>query len=201
MGKRKPQIEEEYLFVTSIIPATELSIYAKLAKALSSINEDRKTAVYTYFKTGSIKFFPQSSKDLSLTAATSPIEYYVHKKIQNNLVIIVTEDPDITFANTKRVLLSDIATSANQNRLSNLPKAMELPGRVKQILETDKKLLMDQNVFDVLLAKNKIDTRKRRTQPFRKRQQVSVSYESTRSKVAMAKNTSADSTPAPNNLP
>ncbi|OLY77785.1 hypothetical protein AYI68_g2566 [Smittium mucronatum] len=120
MGKRKPKIEEEYLFFTPIIPATELSIYAKLAKALSSINEDRKTAVYTYFKT-------------------------------------VTEDPEVTFANTMRVLLSDIATSKNQNRLSNLHKAMELPGR---------------NVFDLLLEKKKIDTRKRRIQPFPQRQPI-----------------------------
>ncbi|OLY82756.1 hypothetical protein AYI68_g3113 [Smittium mucronatum] len=97
------------------------------------------------------------------------------------------------------VLLSDIAISITQNSLENLQKGMELPGRVKHILETDTKPLIDQDDFDLFLENKKTETRKRRVKPFCKRQEVSVSCEITSSNVATTQNTSAFSTPAPNN--
>ncbi|OLY79810.1 hypothetical protein AYI68_g6110 [Smittium mucronatum] len=193
MREREPQLEEEDPFVTPRIPITELSVYAELSEALSSTDEDffrtpqsdedRKTALYTCPKTCSMKYFPPPLNESTSTAdkkldstlyaiqtalaqETRPIDYNVHRNIQENLGIIVIEDPEITFANTMRVLLSEIATSETHNRLDNLHKGMELPGRVKQILETDTKLLMDQDALDSLLSNKKTETRKRRFQPF-----------------------------------
>ncbi|OLY79236.1 hypothetical protein AYI68_g6696 [Smittium mucronatum] len=172
MREREPQIEEEDPFVTPRIPITELSVYAELSEALPSTDEDffrtplsdenRKTALYTCSKTCSMKYFPPPLNESTSTAATIPIDYYVHRKIRDNPGIIVTEDPDITFANTMRVLISDIATSVTQNRLENLHKGMELPGR---------------EVFDSLLANKKTETHKRLFQPFPEKEEVNQDIE------------------------
>ncbi|OLY80346.1 hypothetical protein AYI68_g5560 [Smittium mucronatum] len=158
--KREPQLEEEGPFNIPKVPITELSVYAELSEALPSIekkffrtplsDEDRKTALYKCLKTCYMFYFPPPLNEsepnavkklystlyaiqTALTQATITIDYYEHRKIQDNPGIIVTDDPDITFAKIMRILLFDIATSVTQNRLYNRHKGMELPRRVKHI--------------------------------------------------------------------
>ncbi|OMJ23530.1 hypothetical protein AYI69_g4935 [Smittium culicis] len=130
-----------------------------------------------------MNYVPPQLNDSESTSATKPIDFYVHKNIQDNPGIIFKDDPEISFANTMRVLLSEIATTVTQTRLENLHMGMELSGRVAQIEVTESKPLMDLYTFDAFLASKKPDTRKRLVQPFRKRQQVAVSYETTSSNV------------------
>ncbi|OLY83600.1 hypothetical protein AYI68_g2254, partial [Smittium mucronatum] len=55
---------------------------------------------------------------------------------------------------------------------------------------------MHQDAFDALLMSMKSQKRKRRVQPFRKRQQVAFSYESSISNVATEQTTSVATAPA-----
>ncbi|OLY83929.1 hypothetical protein AYI68_g1924, partial [Smittium mucronatum] len=94
------------------------SVYAELSEALPSIDEDffrtplsdedHNTALYTCPKTCSMNYFPPPLNESALTAVK---ELNSTLNIQDNPGIDVTDDPDITFANTMRVLLSDIANS------------------------------------------------------------------------------------------
>ncbi|OLY78619.1 hypothetical protein AYI68_g7326 [Smittium mucronatum] len=128
MRKKESQFDEEDPSVNPRIPVTELSIYKKLSGAFPSIKD-------------SMSYVPQPLNDSASTAVkkldtklhaiqntlsqtTRPIDYYVHRKIQKNLGIIVAEDPDSSFSNAVWALLSKIATTVVQNRLGNLHKGM-----------------------------------------------------------------------------
>ncbi|OLY84785.1 hypothetical protein AYI68_g1039 [Smittium mucronatum] len=191
MRKREPQFNEEDPFVTSRITFSKLSVYTELSETLPSIEEnfsrtplsedDHKAALYSCPKTSPMSYVSPPLNDSALFA--------------ENPEIIVAEDPDIVFSNTMRFLLSDIATTVTHNRLDNLHIVMELPGRVKQIFETEIKPLMDQNAFYALLASKKTKALMSLAQPFRKRQQVAVSYEASGSNVVTEQTTAAATTP------
>ncbi|OLY82575.1 hypothetical protein AYI68_g3303 [Smittium mucronatum] len=200
MRKREPQLDEEDPFATPRIPFTEIPVYKELSEAFPSIEEDffrtplseddRKNALYTCTKTSSMSYVPPLLNDSASTA-------YVYRKIQDNPGVIVADDPDIVFSNTMRVLLSEIATAVTQNILDNLHKGMKFPGRIKQIVLNEIKLLMNQNAFDAFLASKKKEMRKRRDQLFCKRHQVAVSCEASGSNVAMSQTAAASTTIAP----
>ncbi|OMJ23345.1 hypothetical protein AYI70_g2310 [Smittium culicis] len=60
----------------------------------------------------------------ALAQATRPIEYYFHRRMQENKGIDTSEDPAILFSNTIRALLSEIAVTVTQARRqqSMIPK-------------------------------------------------------------------------------
>ncbi|OMJ30032.1 hypothetical protein AYI69_g436 [Smittium culicis] len=147
--------EPEDPYVTTRIPLTDLAVYPELIEALPSIEEDffrtplteeeRKEAIHSCTRSSSMNYQPPPLNDSASTAvkkadaclhgiqvalaqATRPIDYYVHRRIQENPQI-TEDDPHILFANTMRVLLSDIAATVTQGRLDNLHKGMELPGK------------------------------------------------------------------------
>ncbi|OMJ25783.1 hypothetical protein AYI70_g657 [Smittium culicis] len=64
----------------------------------------------------------------AISKSTRPIDYYVLCRLQENPGIFA-ENPQILFVNIKRVLLSDIAATANKGRLDSLKKGMKLPGK------------------------------------------------------------------------
>ncbi|OMJ23234.1 hypothetical protein AYI69_g5058 [Smittium culicis] len=107
---------------------------------------------------------------VALAQATRPIDYYVHRRIQNNPQVN-EDDPHILFASTIRVLLSDIASTVTQGRLDNLHKGMELPGKPHQLFEPDTKPLMDQEKLDALIASKRPEKRPRIRMIFRGLQQ------------------------------
>ncbi|PVU96747.1 hypothetical protein BB561_000985 [Smittium simulii] len=104
-----------------------------------------------------------------------PIDDYVHRKLKNPNTMIQGNE-DLKFAHTMRELLSDLASSITQNRIDNLHKSMELPGRVPQLVEPTVKPLVENKQLDALLAAKKPTARSRRNKrsPFRPRQQTAA---------------------------
>ncbi|OMJ10597.1 hypothetical protein AYI69_g10180, partial [Smittium culicis] len=153
--------EPEDQFITTRAPASELKLYPKLKDALPSIEEDffriqlteeeRKDAIYSCPKSIFMNYLPPLLNDsasaavkkadstlhgiqVALAQATRPLDYYVHRTIQDNPEI-TADDPRFLFADTMRVLLSDIAATVTQGRLDNLHRGMELPGKPQQLVE------------------------------------------------------------------
>ncbi|PVU88097.1 hypothetical protein BB561_006029 [Smittium simulii] len=125
-------------FITTRAPASELKIYPMLKDALPSIEEDffriqlteeeRKDAIYSCPRSSFMNYLPPPLNESASTAvkkadstlheiqvalaqATRPVDYYVYRIIQDNPGI-TSDDPQFLFADTVRVLLSDIATTA-----------------------------------------------------------------------------------------
>ncbi|OLY81930.1 hypothetical protein AYI68_g3960 [Smittium mucronatum] len=166
-------------------------VYKKLSEALNLneeyffqtplTEEDQNTALIACQRTISMNYIPPPLNDSASSSVNNldttlhkiqtmlaqvirPIDYELHRKIQDNQGIITTEYPDISFANTMWVLLFDIAASVTQSRIDNLHNRMELLRRVKRIFDTEKNLLTGQDAFDALLAKKKTETRKSSTE-------------------------------------
>ncbi|OMJ29671.1 hypothetical protein AYI69_g817 [Smittium culicis] len=107
---------------------------------------------------------------IALAQASRPIDYYLHLRIQENLQI-TENDPHILFENTMRVLLPDISTTVTQGRLDSLHKGMELPGKPVQLVEPEKKLLMNQEKLEALIFSKKPEKQSQIRKPFRGSQQ------------------------------
>ncbi|OMJ11506.1 hypothetical protein AYI69_g9804 [Smittium culicis] len=219
-----PVVEPEDRFVVTRPPTTDLSFYSELVNALPSIEEDffrtplsedeLKDAIYSCLRSSSMNYQPPPLNDSSsaavkkadtslhgiqvaLAQATRTIDYYVHHRIQETPEV-TPGDPHISFANTMRFLLADIAATVTQGRLDNLHKELELPGKPQQLVEIGIKPLMDQEKLDALLASKKPEKRSRIRKPFRGRQQAGT-QNSTFSKPATAQNNEAEITPAATN--
>ncbi|OMJ22283.1 hypothetical protein AYI70_g2970 [Smittium culicis] len=151
--------------------------------------KERKIAIHSCPRTSSMNYNPPPLNDSASTAvkkadtalyriqvaldqATRPIDYFVHRRIQDNPGLDTSEDPEVMFARTMRALLSDVAATVTQTRLDNLHKGLELPGKPTQLVEPDTKPLMDQEALDALIVK-KPTAKHQSVQPFRKRQQSS----------------------------
>ncbi|PWA01876.1 hypothetical protein BB558_001992 [Smittium angustum] len=160
---------EEDQHITARIPITDLNVYPELIEALPSIEEDffrtpmteeeKKEAIFTCPRTSAMNYQPPPLNDsassavkkadsilygiqVALAQATRPIDYYVHRRIQEDPKP-TEDDPHIALATTMRILLSDIAATVTQDRLDNLHKGMELPGKPHQLVESDTKPLMN----------------------------------------------------------
>ncbi|OMJ17878.1 hypothetical protein AYI70_g5683, partial [Smittium culicis] len=204
------QEPEDPHFITRI-PVTDLTAYPELTEAFPSIGEDffrsplteeeRKIAIHSCPRTSSMNYNPPPLNDSASTAvkkadtalygiqvalaqATRPIDYFVHRRIQDNPGLDTSEDPEVMFASTMRALLSDVAATVTQARLDNLHKGLELPGKPTQLVEPDTKPLMDQEALDSLIAKK----------PAAKRQQSSNNKNSISSNTATAQSTNAETT-------
>ncbi|PVU93759.1 hypothetical protein BB561_003059 [Smittium simulii] len=121
-----PEPEDE--FITTRAPASELKIYPMLKDALPSIEEDffriqlteeeRKNAIYSCIRSSFMNYLPPPLNDSASTAvrkadstlhgiqvalaqATRPVDYYVHRIIQDNPGI-TSDDPRFLFADTMR---------------------------------------------------------------------------------------------------
>ncbi|OMJ13724.1 hypothetical protein AYI69_g8871, partial [Smittium culicis] len=156
-----PIEEPEDRFVVTRPPTTDLTVYPELFNALPSIEEDffripltedeRKDAIYSCPRSSSMNYQPLPLNDstsaavkkadatlhgiqAALVQATRPIDYYVHRRIQDTPEVTL-DDPHIVFANTMRVLLADIAATVTQGRLDNLHKGLDLPGKPQQLVE------------------------------------------------------------------
>ncbi|PVU92190.1 hypothetical protein BB561_003968 [Smittium simulii] len=156
-------------FITTRAPASKLKIYPMLKDALHSIEEDffriqlteeeQKDAIYSCSRSSFMNYLPLPLNDSALIAArkadstlrgiqvalaqaTRPVDYYVYRIIQDNPGI-TSDDPRFFFADTVRVLLSDIAATVTQGRLDNLHRGMNLPGNPQKLLESEFKPLMD----------------------------------------------------------
>ncbi|PVU92497.1 hypothetical protein BB561_003790 [Smittium simulii] len=120
----KPEDE----FITTRAPASELKIYPMLKDALPSIEEDffriqlteeeRKDAIYSCPRSSFMNYLPPPLNESASTAvkkadstlhgiqvalaqATRPVDYYVHRIIQDNPGI-TADDPRFLFADTMR---------------------------------------------------------------------------------------------------
>ncbi|OMJ08407.1 hypothetical protein AYI69_g11075 [Smittium culicis] len=168
--------------------------------ALTSIEEDffrtplteeeRKIAIYSCPKTSSMNYIPPPLGDsassavkkadsvlygiqLSPAQATRPIDYYVHRRVQEIPGINTALYPEVTFAITMRALLSVIAATVTQERLDNLHKGLDLPGKPTQLVESDTKPHIDQEALETLISKKPV-VKRQRVQPFRRRQQNTI---------------------------
>ncbi|PVU96831.1 hypothetical protein BB561_000939 [Smittium simulii] len=154
-------------------------------------DEERKSALYSCPKNSSMNYIPPPLNDsassavkktdyalygiqLALAQATRPIDFYVHRRIQDSPTLDTAEDPEKMFASTMRALLSDIAATVTKTRLDNIHREMGLPGKPQQLIPSDTKPLMDQEILDALVASKKPAPRRQKVQPFCKRQQNSV---------------------------
>ncbi|OLY80187.1 hypothetical protein AYI68_g5722 [Smittium mucronatum] len=179
--------------------------------------EDRKTAIYKFSITSCMNYTHPSLSDsasiavwkvfagllamqTALVQETRPIEFHFRMRLQEHPLVMVSENSDVIFANTMLVLLYDIATKITKNKIDNINKGMELPGRVQQILETETKPLIGQDEFDALLASRKTDIRKNEFSPLA-RQQAAVTQETGSSNVVTVKKSSAASALIPKNPP
>ncbi|PVU97729.1 hypothetical protein BB561_000339 [Smittium simulii] len=142
--------EPEGEFITTRAPASELKIYPMLKDALTSIEEDFFRIQLT-IDCGEEDQFHATWNPGRLAQATRPVDYYFYRIIQDNPGIR-SDDPRFLFANTMRVLLSDIAAAVTQWRLDNLHRGMDLPGKPQQLVESEVKPLMGQDKLDALIA-------------------------------------------------
>ncbi|OMJ27816.1 hypothetical protein AYI69_g2739, partial [Smittium culicis] len=180
------------------IPITYLTAYPELTEALPLIEEDffrtplteeeRKIAIHSCPKTSSINYIPPPLSNsassavkkadtvmyeiqLALAQATRPIDYYVHRRIQE--------------------------TPGNNTALSlkshNLHKGLDLPGRPTQLVESDTKPLMDQEALDTLMSKKPV-VKRQRVQPFRRSQQNTIPMDTYSSNTATVQSTNAATT-------
>ncbi|PVU89438.1 hypothetical protein BB561_005353 [Smittium simulii] len=222
LRERGSQEEPEDPHVLTRISVTDLTAYPELIEALPSIEEDffrspltdeeRKSALYSCPKNSSMNYIPPPLNDSALSAvkktdstlygiqlalaqATRPIDFYVHRRIQDNPTLDTAEDPETMFASTMRALLLDIAATVTQTRLDNIHREMGLPGKPQQLIPLDTKPLMDQEMLDALVASKKPAPRRQRVQPFCKRQQNSVPRDAVSSSTATAHSTNAATSP------
>ncbi|OMJ24706.1 hypothetical protein AYI70_g1395, partial [Smittium culicis] len=218
--ERNREQKPEDPHVTTRIPVTDLTSYPALTEALPSIEEDffrspltegeRKIAIHSCSRTSSMNYTPPPLNDtasstvektdsilyeiqLALAQATRPIDYYVHRRIQENPGMDTAEDTEIIFACTMRALLAEIAAIVTQARLDNLHKGLDLLGKPTQLVESENKPLIDQEALDALIAK-KPAAKRQRSQPFRKRRQSTTSKESYNSDTVTSPNTAAETT-------
>ncbi|OMJ18922.1 hypothetical protein AYI69_g6828 [Smittium culicis] len=124
--------EPEDPFVTTRITETDLTVYPELIEALPSIEEEffrtlltkeeSKNAIYSCPRTA-VKKNDSTLHGIQdvLAQATKPIDYYVHRRIQDS-PDISPEVQHILFAKNMRVLLSDIAATTNQERSDDIHK-------------------------------------------------------------------------------
>ncbi|OMJ14369.1 hypothetical protein AYI69_g8627, partial [Smittium culicis] len=212
--------EPEDPYITTRIPVKDLTEYPELTEALPLIEEDflrsplteeeRKIAIHSCPRTSSMNYNPPPLNDSASSAvkkadtalyeiqvapaqATRPIEYFVHRRIQENPGLDTSEDPEVMFASTMRALLSDVAATVTQARSDNLHKRLELPGKPTQLVEPDAKPLMDQEALDALIAK-KPAAKPQRAQPFCKRQTSSKNKNSISTNSITAQSTNAATT-------
>ncbi|PVU90869.1 hypothetical protein BB561_004670 [Smittium simulii] len=193
-------------FITTRAPASQLKIYPMLKDALRSIEEERKDAIYSCPRSNFMNYLPPPLNDSASTAvrkadytlhgiqvalaqATRPVDYYVHRIIQDNPGI-TSDDPRFLFADTMRVLLSDIAATVTQGRLDNLHRGMYLPEKPQQLVESEVNPLMGQNKLNAPIAQKAPAKRARIRKPFCGRQQYSI-QNSTSSYTALAQTTEA----------
>ncbi|OMJ20936.1 hypothetical protein AYI70_g3783 [Smittium culicis] len=130
---------------------------------------------------------------LALAQAARPIDYSVHRQVQENKRMDISEGLEIIFASTMRALLSKIASTVTQATLDNLHKGFELPGKLTQLVESDVKPLMDQEVLDVLIVKNPTAKRKL-IRPFRRCQKSTISKNTDSSNTVKASRTASETT-------
>ncbi|PVU95614.1 hypothetical protein BB561_001700 [Smittium simulii] len=112
--------------------------------------KERKTIIYECPKFLGIKHTPPSLNksatlavrknnaalygiQMALANLTSIIDDYVQRKLKSPNTKIQGNE-DLEFAHTMRELLSNVALSITQNRIDNLHKSMELPGRLDALL-------------------------------------------------------------------
>ncbi|OMJ07209.1 hypothetical protein AYI70_g12344 [Smittium culicis] len=81
--------------------------------------------------------------------------------LEDNPELDTSDDTEIMFASTMKALLSDLAATVTQARLDYLHKGLDLPGKPTQLIESQIKMLMDQDIFDTLIAKKKAAKRHR----------------------------------------
>ncbi|OMJ09388.1 hypothetical protein AYI69_g10686 [Smittium culicis] len=153
--------EPEDPFVATRITETDLTVYPELIEALPSIEEEffrtllteeeSKNAIYSCPRTA-VKKNDSTLHGIQdvLAQATKPIDYYAHRRIQDN-PDISPEVQHILFAKNMRVLLSDIAATTNQERSDNIHKVMKLPGKPQKIVESDTKPLINQEKLGSLM--------------------------------------------------
>ncbi|OMJ20737.1 hypothetical protein AYI69_g6095 [Smittium culicis] len=218
--ERNPKPEDPY--VTTRIPVTDLTAFPELTEALPLIEEDffrsplteeeRKIAIHSCPRTSSMNYNPTPLNDsassavkkadkalygiqVALDQATRPIDYFFHRRIQENHGIDTSEDTEVMFASTMRALLSDVAATVTQARLDNFHKGLKLPGKPTQLVEPDTKPLIEQEELNAIISKN-LAAKRQRVQPFRKRQQTSNNNDSNTSNSITAQSTNADVTPS-----
>ncbi|OMJ14704.1 hypothetical protein AYI70_g7726 [Smittium culicis] len=104
---------------------------------------------------------------LFLAQATLPIDYYFNRRIQETPGINTALDSEVTFDST----------------MHNLYEELDLPDKPTQLVDSDTKPLMDQEALDFLISKKPMAKRKR-AQPFRRRQQNTISKDTYSSKTA-----------------
>ncbi|OMJ10963.1 hypothetical protein AYI70_g9998 [Smittium culicis] len=129
LSERECKQEPEDPYFSTRIPVTDFSVYSELTEALPSIGEnffqtplteeERKVAIHSCPKNMKKTDSAIYGIQLALAQATRPIDYYVHRRIQENKDMITSEDSEILFASTIRALLSEIASKVTQASSSN----------------------------------------------------------------------------------
>ncbi|OMJ13744.1 hypothetical protein AYI70_g8326 [Smittium culicis] len=104
--------------------------------------EERNIAIHSCPKTSSMNYTSPPLNDtasrtvkttnyafygiqFAYAQATRPIDYYFHRRIQENKVMDTSEDPEILFASTMRALFSDIAATVTQESIPRQPAGYE----------------------------------------------------------------------------
>ncbi|OMJ21624.1 hypothetical protein AYI70_g3363 [Smittium culicis] len=189
--------EEEDEHISNRVHIHNLTIYLRLLEALPSIGEDfyrshlteidRRESIHSCTRTLGMEYSPPPINDTSpasskkvdstlyaiqvlLSQATRPIDYFVHRRLQE-IPNIPADDEVFLFANTVRVLLSDIATFITQSRIDNIHQSMQLNGKAPQLTPSSKKPLIDPAVLTELVKEKNVTCPPRSRQPFRPRQQ------------------------------
>ncbi|OMJ15186.1 hypothetical protein AYI70_g7430 [Smittium culicis] len=220
ISERERNSETEDPYVATMIPVTGLKVYPELTETLLSIEEDffrtplteeeRKIAIHSCPETSSVNYIPPPLNDsassavkkadsviygiqLSLAQATRPVDYCVHRRIQQAPRINTALDIEDTFASTMRDLLADIGATVTQDRLDNLHKGLDLPEKHTQLTESDTKPLIDQEALDVLISKKYV-VKRQRVQSFCMRRLNTIPRDTNSSNTSTALSTNAPTT-------
>ncbi|PVU91781.1 hypothetical protein BB561_004212 [Smittium simulii] len=199
--EREPPAEQEDEHVIPRVQAADLMIYPELREAIPSMEdaffrspfteEEKKEIIYSCPRTSGMNYSPPPINEVasgnikktdnllyniqaSLANGTRPIDYLIHRRIQENPDVNINKDSLIEGLHMMRLVLADVASTVTQARLKNIHKGLDLPGKAPQLSGQEIKPLYNQETLDALLAAKQLEKkpkRARRKKPFRSRQQ------------------------------
>ncbi|OMJ25148.1 hypothetical protein AYI70_g1099 [Smittium culicis] len=189
----------------TVVPAVEIESFPELLELIPDLEKDffriqlaekaRKDIIYGCPKFTGMNYRPPPLNDAaptsvkrtdamqykiqkSLASLTRPLDHYVYEQIRKRRLVDLDNDGDIILVETMRTMLADLASTITKDRIDNMHKIMDLPGRAPQLVESSMKPLFTEDQLDTMISTKKTATssRTQRKSPFRQRQQPGYSY-------------------------
>ncbi|OMJ25103.1 hypothetical protein AYI70_g1131 [Smittium culicis] len=147
----------------TVVPAVEIESFPELLELIPDLEKDffriplaekaRKDIIYGCPKFTGMNYQPPPLKETaptsvkrtdamlykiqkSLASLTRPLDHYMYEQIRQRRLVDLDNDGDIILVETMRTMLADLASTITQDRIDNMHKIMDLPGRAPQLVES-----------------------------------------------------------------